>query len=74
LEEVMRLAHCAAGLSLILVTACAGGGQNPSVSVAATPPIAPAGAPPSSATAACAGIDSQQGGGVAYLNCVERHE
>jgi hypothetical protein len=50
LEEVMRLAHFAAGLSLILVAACSGCGQNPSVSVAAAP---------SSATADCAGLDSR---------------
>jgi hypothetical protein len=61
----MRLAHFAAGLSLIMVAACSVRGQNPSVSVAATP---------SSATADCAGIDSQYSGDLAYLNCVERHE
>jgi hypothetical protein len=60
----MRLAHFAAGLSLILLAACSGGGQNPSVSVASAP---------SSATADCAGPDSRYSGDVGYLNCVE-HE
>ena len=70
----MSLTNYAAVLSLILVAACAGGGPPPSVSIGASPPTAPTGAPPSIATADCAGIDSEQGGGVAYLNCVRRHE
>jgi hypothetical protein len=49
--------------------------QGPSVSIQTGPSLAsPEGPAPSSAAADCAGITSQQGGGSAYLNCVERHE
>ena len=48
--------------------------KRPSVSIQTGPGLAPEGQAPSSAAADCAGITSQQGGGSAYLNCVERHE
>ena len=37
-------------------------------------PSAGQGTPPPAATADCAGVDSQQGGGSDYLNCIRKHE
>ena len=46
-------------------------------SVRANPTSAPSavqGAPPATATADCSGVNSQEGGGTAYLNCLRKHE
>ena len=50
-------------------------GRGPAVSIEANPSVAPAaGATPGGASLDCAGITSQEGGGSAYLDCVQRHE
>ena len=46
-------------------------------SVKASPGSAPSvaqGTPPSNATADCSGVNSQEGGGTAYLNCLRKQE
>jgi hypothetical protein len=37
-------------------------------------PSAAQGTPPANATADCSGVNSQAGGGTAYLNCLRRRE
>ena len=77
----MQRTACAAIVPFVVVAGCSMAPntkqplvQGPSVSIQTGPGSVPEGPAPSSATADCAGITSQQGGGSAYLNCVERHE
>jgi hypothetical protein len=70
----LQLAILGLGLGL---AACAGSTtpMQSAASVRANPQNAPVqGAPPSGAAAACSGEKSQQGGGAAYLNCLQKHE